>query len=303
MRLRTAANNMSEQQKGLILKGIGGFYYVETALGIFECKARGVFRKQKITPLAGDRVVISVNENQENTVDVIEERKNELTRPPIANVDIMAIVVSTINPKPSTLIIDKLTAIACHKGIEPVIIITKTDLASSDELTSVYSSVGIKTVCVSSQTGEGIDEVKNLVSGKICVFTGNSAVGKSTLLNKLDETLSLKTGEYSNKLGRGRHTTREVELFEFCGGYLADTPGFSSLDFEKSDLILKDELPYCFPEFEKYLGGCKFSTCSHTCEKGCKIVEAVESGEIPLSRHNSFVSLYNDAKNIKEWEL
>lgn len=294
---------MSEQYKGLILKGIGGFYYVETAVGIYECKARGVFRKQKITPLAGDRVTISVNENQENTIDEIEARKNELIRPPIANVDIMAVVVSTVNPKPSTLIIDKLTAIACHKDIEPVLIITKTDLASSDELVGIYSSAGIKTVCISPDTGDGVEEVKRIVSGKICVFTGNSAVGKSTLLNRLDDGLSLKTGEYSSKLGRGRHTTRQVELFSFCGGYLADTPGFSSLDFEKSDLILKDELPECFPEFKKYLGNCKFTSCSHTCEKGCKIVEAVEKGEISVSRHNSYVSFYNDAKNIKEWEL
>ncbi|MBO4339059.1 MAG: ribosome small subunit-dependent GTPase A [Clostridia bacterium] len=294
---------MSEKYNGLILKGIGGFYYVETAIGIFECKARGIFRKHRITPLAGDKVVISVNEKTENTIDEIGERKNFLLRPPVANIDVLAIVVATVNPKPSTLIIDKLTAIAFHKDIEPVLIITKTDLGSSDELTEIYNSVGIKTVCVSSVNGEGIDDVKSLVSGKICVFTGNSAVGKSTLLNALDGSLSLKTGEYSQKLGRGRHTTREVELFPFCGGYLADTPGFSSLDFEKSDLILKDELPFCFPEFEKHLGNCKFTSCTHTCEKGCKIVEAVSNGEIPVSRHNSYVSFYNDAKNIKEWEL
>ena len=294
---------MSKTYNGLIMKGIGGFYYVETAVGIFECKARGIFRKMKITPLAGDKVVITVNENCENTVDEIGERKNCLSRPPISNVDIMAIVVATVNPAPSTLIIDKLTAIAVHKGIEPVIIITKTDLGSSDELTDIYSSVGIKTVCVSSLTGEGVDEVKDIASGKICVFTGNSAVGKSTLLNAIDESLALKTGEYSHKLGRGRHTTRQVELFPFCGGYLADTPGFSSLDFEKGDMILKDELVHCFPEFEKYLGECKFTSCTHTCEKGCRIIEAVKNGEIHSSRHNSYVSLYNDAKNIKEWEL
>ena len=276
---------------------------METALGIFECKARGVFRKQKITPLAGDRVTITVNDNQENTVDEIEKRKNFLIRPPIANVDIMAIVVSTVNPKPSTLTIDKLTAIAFHKGIEPLLIITKTDLASADELNGIYSSAGIRTVCVSSLNGEGIEQVKKLVSGKICVFTGNSAVGKSTLLNLLDDSLSLKTGEYSDKLGRGRHTTREVELFPFCGGYLADTPGFSSLDFEKNDLILKDEIAECFPEFQEYLGQCKFNSCSHTCEKGCKIVEAVENGKISASRHKSYVAFYSDAKNIKEWEL
>jgi len=294
---------MSEKQNGLILKGIGGFYYVETALGIYECKARGAFRKQKITPLAGDRVEITVNVNQENTIDSISERSNFLVRPPIANVDIMAIVVATKEPKPSTLIIDRLTAIAVHKGIEPVVVVTKSDLASSEELCAIYSKAGIKTVAVSSVTGEGIDLLKEILSGKISVFTGNSAVGKSTLLNALDSSLDLQTGEYSEKLGRGRHTTRQVELFKFCGGYLADTPGFSSLDFEKSDLILKDELAYCFPEFEKHLGNCKFSTCTHTCEKGCRIVEAIEAGEIPVSRHNSYKAFFEEAKNIKEWEL
>jgi ribosome biogenesis GTPase len=294
---------MTERQNGLILKGIGGFYYVETALGIFECKARGAFRNQKITPLAGDRVVITINDNQENTIDSIDERKNFLRRPPIANIDIMAIVVSTVNPKPSTLVIDRLTAIAVHKGIEPVIIITKSDLASTDGLLKIYEKSGIKTVSVSSVTGEGVEDVRKLLDGKISVFTGNSAVGKSTLLNAIDSSLSLQTGEYSEKLGRGRHTTRQVELFKLCGGYLADTPGFSSLDFEKSDKILKDELPYCFPEFEKLLGNCKFSTCTHTCEKGCKVVEAVENGEISVSRHNSYKLFYEEAKNIKEWEL
>ena len=294
---------MAEIQNGLILKGIGGFYYVETAIGIFECKARGAFRKQKITPLAGDRVKITINDNQENTIDSIEERKNFLMRPPIANVDIMVVVVATKDPKPSTLIIDRLISIAVHKGIEPVIVVTKSDLASSDELCDIYTKVGIKTVSVSSKTGKGIEAVRDIISGKISVFTGNSAVGKSTLLNAIDSSLSLQTGEYSRKLGRGRHTTRQVELFKLCGGYLADTPGFSSLDFEKSDVILKDELAYCFPEFEKYLGGCKFSTCTHTCEKGCRIVEAVESGAIPVSRHNSYKAFYEEAKNIKEWEL
>jgi len=276
---------------------------VETAIGIFECKARGLFRNKKITPLAGDRVTVSINENQENTIDSIEERKNELIRPPIANVDIMAIVVSTVNPKPSTLIIDRLTSIAVHKNIEPVIVITKSDLASPDELIDIYTKSGMRCIAVCSKTLEGVQAVKDLLKDKISVFTGNSAVGKSTLLNLIDPSLSLRTGEYSRKLGRGRHTTRHVELHKIGEGYIADTPGFSSLDFEKNDVILKDELCLCFPEFSDYIGECKFTSCSHTCEKGCKIVEAVKEGKISPSRHKSYVAFYNEAKNIKEWEL
>lgn len=294
---------MEQQLNGIILKGIGGFYYVETALGIFECKARGIFRKEKITPLAGDKVMITVNIDKENTVDKIEKRKNYLIRPPIANIDIMVIVVATQKPTPSTLIIDKLTAIAVHKNIEPVIVITKSDISSPDELYSIYSKTDFKTFCVSSVTGEGTDAVKEALDGKISVFTGNSGVGKSTLLNCLDENLRLLTGEYSEKLGRGRHTTRQVELFPFQSGYIADTPGFSSLDFERSNSILKDELPQCFPEFNEYMGKCKFSTCAHLNEKGCEIVKAVSDGKISASRHESYVALYNDVKNIKEWEL
>lgn len=292
-----------QQLEGRIIKGIGGFYYVEVADSIYECKARGVFRKNKISPLPGDRVKITVNDGAENTIDEIFQRRNALIRPPIANIDRLFIVVSTCEPKPNTLVIDKLIAIAEKHDIEPIIVITKNDLADSSELSEIYKTAGFETIVTSSKTGEGAKRIRELILDHISAFAGNSGVGKSSLLNVLDDSLGLKTGEISDKLGRGRHTTRHVELLRVCGGFVADTPGFSSLDFQNAEKILKDELPFCFREFKDYLGECKFSTCSHTTDKGCKIVEAVNEKKIHPSRHESYVSMYNEVKDIKEWEL
>lgn len=288
---------------GVILKGIGGFYYVETQDGIFECKARGIFRKEKIIPLVGDRVEISVNENDNNSIDMIQTRNNYFNRPPIANVDNLVIVSSTCEPKPNTLIIDRLTAIAFHKGVKPIVVFTKSDLFDADEFAEIYKNTGIPTYVVSNRTGEGVEEIKMLLNDSISVFTGNSGVGKSSLLNVIAPEFSLETGEISQKLGRGRHTTRHVELFKVGNGYIADTPGFSSLDFETNDIIKKDELADCFPEFSEYLGQCKFTSCSHINDKGCRIKLAVDEGEIHPSRHQSYVSLYNEVKDIKDWQL
>ncbi|MEG2395806.1 MAG: ribosome small subunit-dependent GTPase A [Oscillospiraceae bacterium] len=294
---------MNKILDGIIIKGNSGFYYVEAANEVFECKPRGIFRKDKITPLAGDFVKISINDLSENTIDEILPRKNFLTRPPVANIDNLIIVVSTTKPTPSTLIIDRLIALSEYKGIEPVLVFTKDDLKSSDEMLKIYSKSGIKTIVTSIISDDGLPEIKDILKGKISAFTGNSGVGKTTILNKLDNTLSLATAEISDKLGRGKHTTRIAELFKVCGGYIADTAGFSSLEFEKLDIIRKDELPSCFREFNDYLGKCKFSTCAHINDKGCKIVEAVEKGEINKSRHNSYVAMYNDVKDLKEWKL
>ncbi len=288
---------------GIIIKGIGGFYYVEAAGEVFECKPRGIFRKSGIKPLAGDRVSISINENAENTINEIYERKSLLQRPPVANVDKLFIVSSVCEPKPVLLIIDRLTALAVNKGIEPVVVFTKSDLENADEFIEIYRKSGIKAFSVSCVTGEGVDCVKAELKNHISAFCGNSGVGKSSLLNAIDPELSLKTGEISDKLGRGRHTTRHSELFKVEGGYVADTPGFSSFEAEETELILKEELPYAFKEFEEYLGQCKFSTCLHTVDKGCRIIQAVNDGEIPLSRHESYCSMMEQAKNIKEWEL
>lgn len=286
---------------GIITKGIGGFYYVEVANKTYECKARGKFRKNRTTLLVGDKVDISVNENAENTVDRIYDRKNFLTRPPVANIDNLIIVVSTVEPKPNFFVIDKLIATAEQKQIEPIIVVSKTDLASFDEIVSVYENTGISVIPL--ENDESLEILKADMLGKINAFTGNSGVGKTTLLNRLDPTLNLATGEISDKLGRGRHTTREASLFKVCGSYVIDTAGFSSFDLEKNGVILKEDLPYCFREFREYLGKCKFSTCTHTCDKGCAVCEAVEMGKISKTRHSNYVAMYNQAKEIKEWEL
>ncbi len=289
---------------GKIIKGIGGFYYVDTGNEIYECKARGNFRKQGISPLVGDNVEISVNDNAENTIDSIYPRKNELIRPPLANLDQLFIVSSLVEPKINTVIIDNLTAIAEYKKIEPIIVITKTDLdASAEKYRQIYESAGFNVVICNNTTGEGGEEIRKLLNNKCSAFTGNTGVGKSTLLNNIFPDLELKTGEISKKLGRGKHTTRHCELFKTDNGYIADTPGFSSLEFKQIEKILKDDLPYCFREFEEYIGYCKFSTCTHTNDKGCAIIDAVNDGKISKTRHESYISMYNEVKNIKEWEL
>lgn len=288
---------------GKLIKGIGGFYYVKCDGEVYECKARGNFRKQKISPLVGDNVEFNVFENSENAIENILPRKNELIRPPLANLDTLFIVSSLTDPKVNTEIIDNLIAICEYKKIEPVIVFTKTDLDDSGEYyKNIYTNAGFKVILCDNNTGSGSQEIKELLKGKSSAFTGNTGVGKSSLLNNIFPNLKLKTGETSKKLGRGKHTTRQCELFDTDGGYVADTPGFSSLDFQKCERILKDDLPYCFREFVEYLPYCKFSTCSHTSDKGCAVLKAVEDGKISESRHNSYVSMYEEVKNYKEWE-
>lgn len=287
--------------KGKILKGIGGFYYIEAAGVVYECKARGVFRKQKITPLVGDEVSVTIRHDGENTIDTIYPRKNFLVRPPVANIEQLFILSAACNPSPNLYLIDKMTAIAINKGIEPIVVFTKSDLMDLSKYTEIYRHAGFKTACVSSVSGEGLESIKDWISGKVSAFTGNSGVGKSTLLNAICEGLNLDTGEISEKLGRGRHTTRAVELHKICGGYVADTPGFSSFDMEKNESINIDNLQYCFPEFQPYLGECKFVSCSHTVDKGCAILEALNEGKIEKSRHESYKTMYSEAKELKKW--
>lgn len=287
------------------MKGIGGFYYVDAVDAVYECKARGSFRNRKITPLVGDDVLITVNEGEhENTIDEILERKNSLIRPPLANLDQLFIVASIVDPKINTLILDKLIAIAEYKHIEPIIVLTKTDIAKDYQpFVDIYSGAGFKVIVCDNSNGTGADEVRALIKGKISAFTGNTGVGKSTLLNNMYPTLQLATGETSKKLGRGKHTTRHCELFKADGGYIADTPGFSSLDFERCEKIMKEDLPYCFREFEPYIANCQFSTnCSHINDKGCAVAQAVKEGAISASRHESYATMYRDVKDIKEWQ-
>ncbi len=291
--------------KGLIVKALGGFYYVETAGGVLvECRARGLFRKNEESPLVGDQVEMQLEDEQHGYVVSILPRKNDFLRPPIANVQKLFLVVSTAEPVPSTLVIDKLAAIATYKDITPVLVITKTDLCSAKPLEDIYSRAGIDVFCVCNTTGEGVQQVLGAMGNGINVLTGNSGVGKSSLLNWLGKEYKAPTAQISQKLGRGRHTTRHVQLYKLAtGGYIADTPGFSSVDLQRYEVILKDQLQYCFAEFEEYIGKCKFTGCSHTCEKGCAVIEAVKAGKIAPSRHENYCTLYNEAKNIKEWEL
>lgn len=288
--------------KGVIVKAISGFYYVEVADKIYECKARGVFRKESNTPLVGDLVVISIPDSGYPVIDEIKERKNFLVRPPVANIDTLIVVCSTVSPSPNYKVIDKMISTAVYNDITPVVVISKSDIKSGEEIYSIYNQAGIKTIIYSAKTGEGLEKIYSLLPNKITAFIGNSGVGKSTLLNKLFPDLDLKTGEVSEKLGRGRHTTRTVELMKIKNGYVIDTPGFSTMQLEKYSITDKKQLQYTFPEFDDYLGQCKFISCSHTCEKGCAILQKVEEGIIPKSRHNSYVEMYNEIKDIKEWE-
>ena len=285
---------------GIITKGIGGFYYVETAEGLYECKARGSFRKEGITPFVGDRVEISINLNAENTIDKIQPRVNFLSRPPVANIDNIFIVISTVQPSPNYILIDNIISIAEYRNIEPVIIVSKSDLSDSQDILDVYKKAGFNAFDANDK--ECPKAVKKLMKGKINAFTGNSGVGKSTFLNKLDPELNLSTAPISLKLGRGKHTTRQAELFKSCGGYVIDTPGFSSFEFSRNEYIPKDELAYYFREFAPYLDKCKFSTCAHINDKGCAVLEAIEKGEISPLRHKSYTELYNNVKDIKEWQ-
>lgn len=296
---------MSECSKtGTIIKGIGGFYYVETADGIFECRARGIFRREKVTPLVGDRVTITVHEGEnENTVDAIAPRRNQLRRPPVSNIDQLVIVVSSCEPKPNLLLTDRMTCIAIKSGIEPVIVLNKTDLKDVTELAETYSKAGFTTIETNGQTGQGTEQLRASLEGKISAFTGNSGVGKSSLLNQIDPSFALQTAAISQKLGRGKHTTRECVLLKTCGGYVADTPGFASFELQKNEAVQKEDLPELFPEFRPFLGQCKFSpSCTHTGDLGCAIVQAVKDGVIGQSRYDSYLTLYGELKNMNAWD-
>lgn len=289
---------------GLILKCVGGLYFVETDEGIYKCAARGRFRREGISPCAGDMVRISGDEDFTGAVEEIFERKNHFARPPLANLDRLFVVASMMDPAPQTLVIDKVIAAAESQNIEPVLVLNKTDLADPKELLGVYRLSAIPAIAVCCLIGNGVDEVKELLfSGGISAFIGNSGVGKSSLLNSLFPSLGLKTGEISQKLGRGRHTTREVELISVAPGtYVADTPGFSTFSLERYKLTDQKTLESGFREFGPYIGNCVFSSCSHTTEKGCAVLKAVNEGKIARSRHESYVAMYNEIKDVRQWE-
>ena len=291
-------------ETGIIMKALSGFYYVDPGDGsTVACRARGKFRHKKITPLVGDRVEFTRLEDDSGMVDEILPRKSEFLRPAVANIDQLVVIVSGATPVTDPFLIDRMTSLAESKGCDCVICINKCDLERADELYEIYSSVGFPTVRVSAATGEGIDLLADLIAGKISAFTGNSGVGKSSILNALEPGFSLSVGQVSEKLGRGRHTTRHVELFRLNNGaVVADTPGFSSFDTDQNEVRMKETLAATFREFKPHLDQCRFVGCAHVKEKGCAVRAALKEGKIPPSRHASYVRLYEQAKGHKEWE-
>ncbi len=291
---------------GIITKAVGGIYYVDALDGSFcgenvKCTARGIFRNRGISPFAGDFVTVEIGENSDPVITEIHDRKNFLIRPPLANLDCVVFVNSTAEPAVNRFILDKLVAIADSKGIEPIIAFTKIDLKAAGELPDVYRGIGISVCTVDNLTGEGADELRGLIAGRTCAFIGNSGVGKSSLLNVLYPELGLETAHISKKLGRGRHTTRQVELFK-KDGYIADTPGFSTVDTERYCRISRGSIAKAFREFRGYLGKCEFSDCAHVKEKGCAVKAAVAAGEIAESRYESYLGMYEDAGKFNDWE-
>ena len=288
---------------GRIQKALSGFYYVDTGESILRCRARGKFRKEGISPLVGDRVELRELGNDEGFVEKILPRKNAFARPAVANIDQLVVIASAAVPKTDPFLIDRVASIAALKDCAVAVVLNKCDLDPAKELYAIYSASGFPTLRLSAETGEGLEALKSLIAGKLSAFTGNSGVGKSSILNALDPEFHLQVGEISTALGRGRHTTRHVELHRLsCGAEVVDTPGFSSFDTEELDLELKRRLPETFLEFAPYLGECRFVGCSHTREKGCAVLEALGQGKIQKSRHDSYLRLYEELKPLRDWQ-
>lgn len=291
------------REEGVIRKALSGFYYVQVGEEEVTCRARGKFRHQKITPLVGDRVAITRQPDGSGSLDEILPRRNAFQRPAVANIDQMVIIASGAIPVSDPFLLDRIISLAESKGCQPILCVNKWDLVPAQELLDIYRTAGIPALPVSAVTGQGVEELRGLLAGKISAFTGNSGVGKSSILNALDPAFALATGQISEKLGRGRHTTRHVELFPVAGGLIADTPGFSAFDQEKGGEALdKETLAETFREFRPYLGQCRFVGCAHVKEKGCAVLEALAEGKISPSRHRSYVRLYELAKENKPWE-
>ena len=293
---------MSERRTGRIVRSLSGFYDVQTPTGVVTCRGRGSLRRGRACPLTGDMVEITV-EGGKGMVERILPRKNSFIRPAVANVDALVVFAANVNPVTEPFLIDRVAAIAGDQGVEVYICINKCDLDPAVDLERIYTRAGFPVIRASAQTGEGVAQLRSLLSGKLTAFTGNTGVGKSSMLNALCPGLELATGQVSQKLGRGRHTTRHVELFALDENtYVADTPGFASFDTEQMEIILKENLQYAFRDFAPYLGDCQFHDCSHRAEPGCAVRQAVEAGEIEASRYKSYLQLYDQYSRIKEWE-
>ena len=294
---------MTEKAAGRILRSISGFYDVRTASGTVTCRARGILRREGSSPLTGDLVEITL-EKGKGMVERILPRKNSFVRPAVANIDALVIFAANVNPVTEPFLIDRVAAIAGDQEVPVYLCVNKCDLDPARELARIYEHAGFPVIRTSAETGEGVEQLRELLKGKLTAFTGNSGVGKSSILNRLCPELELPTGEVSDKLGRGRHTTRHVELYALDGNtYVADTPGFSSFDTDQMDVILKENLQYAFPDFGPWLGRCQFHDCTHRQEPGCAVRAALEAGSLEKTRYESYCKLYEKASQIKLWEL
>lgn len=292
--------------KGLIVKALSGFYYVADSESkiIYECRARGKFRKSEFAPLCGDNVEYTVTDDGKGVVDSVFPRKNSLVRPAVANIDKLMIVAAAKSPSPNTFVIDKVIMNAENSEIEPILIFNKSDLSDdAEKYCEIYKKSGFVSLCVSARTGVGIDKILPLIDGCVCAFTGNSGVGKTSIINAIAPEYNLSTAEISEKLGRGRHTTRHIELFRVGGGYIIDTPGFSSFDNERCGFVRKENVALCFRDFLPFVDNCRFTGCSHTKEKGCAVIEAVNDGKIEHSRFESYLRLYEQAAAVPDWQI
>ena len=285
------------------MRSLSGFYYVQTEEGLITCRGRGNLRRGNTVPLTGDMVEISVA-NGKGMVEKILPRHNRFVRPAVANVDALVIFAANVNPVTEPFLIDRVAAIAGDQNVEVIVCVNKCDLDPASDLVRIYRHAGFPVIKASAETGEGVEELRKLLQGKLTAFTGNTGVGKSSMLNRLCPGLTLETGEVSEKLGRGRHTTRHVELYRLDENtYVADTPGFSSFDTDQMDVLLKENLQYAFPDFGEYLGECQFHDCSHRAEPGCAVRNAVDQGLIEKTRYESYLRLYEKSSQIKLWEI
>lgn len=287
--------------EGIIIKALSGFYYVEHADMTVECRARGRFRLEKSIPLVGDLVEFAPDGNGKGMLMAILPRKNHFARPPIANIEKMVIVASAAIPATDTYLIDRMTAIAHKNDCEAIICINKCDLDPAEALYDIYCAAGFRTVRISAETRDGLPELQDIICGSVSAFTGNSGVGKSSILNALDPGFCLSVGDISKKLGRGRHTTRHVELYKLSfGAIIADTPGFSA--FDTQNLAAKEDIQHLFPDFAPFIGSCRFLDCAHIKEPDCAVREALRMGELQKTRHSSYIRMYEEASGQKEWE-
>lgn len=294
---------MMKKLTGRIIRSLSGFYDVQTPEGVFTCRGRGSLRRAGDSPLTGDMVEISV-EHGKGMVERVLPRQNRFIRPAVANVDALVVFVSNVNPVTEPFLVDRVAAIAGDQEVPVYICVNKCDLDPAKDLVRIYTHAGFPVICASAETGEGVEDLRKLLQGKLTAFTGNTGVGKSSMLNALCPALKLATGEVSEKLGRGRHTTRHVQLY--CleeNTFVADTPGFSSFETEQMDVLLKENLQYTFPDFAPYLGKCQFHDCSHRAEPNCAVRMAVEAGDVEKTRYDSYLRLYEKAEQVKLWEL